>query len=149
MKYHKFITETIIEKPLETVFAFFSDAANLQELTPPWLHFKIISKLPIEMKADALIDYQLKLFGIPFHWRTKIFEWNPPDYFVDIQLKGPYKEWIHTHRFEKHGNKTIMKDEVKYALPFGSLSAPVRYFFVKKNIEKIFEYRTKQLVSLL
>ncbi len=149
MKYHKFTTQTIIEKPLETVFSYFSDAANLQDLTPPWLHFKIITKLPIDMKKDALIDYQLKLYGIPFHWQTKILGWSPPDHFVDIQLKGPYKEWIHIHRFEKQGKNTIMNDQVYYSLPFGWLSIPARYLLVRKNIEKIFDYRRKQLINLL
>lgn len=149
MRYHNFTTKTIIREPIESVFSFFSDATNLEKLTPPWLHFKILSKLPIEMRAGTLIDYRLKLYGISFHWQTKIAEWNPPDYFTDIQLKGPYKEWIHTHRFEKFGNHTLMKDEVHYSLPFGWISSPVRFMFVKKNIDKIFEYRAKRLISLV
>src|SRR5215210_4264576 len=91
--------EQIIRKPREEVFDFFADAVNLERITPPELNFHIITPQPIDIKKDALIDYQLKLHGFPLTWKTIISEWNPPHSFIDQALKSPYKQWIHRHIF--------------------------------------------------
>ena len=112
----------IIERPLTEVFEFFADAGNLERITPPELNFKIITPQPIGIKIGALIDYQLKLRGIPITWKTEITLWNPPHSFVDTALKSPYKQWIHLHTFEQGANgETIMKDIVRYRLPLEPL----------------------------
>ena len=145
-----FVLETEIWLPHtpEEVFEFFHDAANLQAITPPWLDFKIVTPLPIEMKPGALIDYRLKLYGIPFGWRTQITSWQPNDYFVDSQLKGPYKQWVHTHRFESRDGGTWMQDRVEYKVPGGPLSPLVNTWFVRQNVEKIFEYRKMKIYQI-
>lgn len=128
--------------PRDEVFEFFSDAWNLEKITPRELNFNIITKRPFEIKKGALIEYQLKLFGLKFAWLTQISEWNPPDVFVDEQLKGPYKYWHHTHRFYQENGNTVIEDEVKYKLPFypfGELALP----FIKIQLERIFNFREK------
>lgn len=137
---HTLESEQWIEKPLEEVFAFFSNASNLERITPDELRFQILSPQPIEMKVGALIDYQLHLAGIPFKWKTEITAWNPPYSFEDTQLKGPYKQWIHTHRFEDHGERTRIVDEVKWALPLSPLG-DLAYPVVKWQLGRIFAHR--------
>jgi len=137
-------TDLVIERPIEEVFAFFSDAQNLETITPPWLHFQIVTPTPINMNAGALIDYRLSLHGVPIKWRTKIESWTPPNRFTDQQLRGPYKRWFHEHTFESLGpNKTLAKDHVHYIPRFGSL---VHKYFVKPDLIKIFTYRQEQLM---
>lgn len=135
--------ELIIERPIEEVFSFFSRAENLEKITPPWLHFNIVTPTPISMEKGALIDYRLKLHGIPIKWRTEIESWQPPHRFVDQQLRGPYKKWFHEHTFESLGpNRTLAKDNVHYIPRFGSL---VHKYFIRPDLEKIFGYRQQQL----
>ena len=114
-------TEVVINASIETVFAFFSKAENLEQLTPQWLRFKILTPLPVIINKDSLITYRIKLFYIPMRWKTKITDWEPPHRFTDVQLKGPYKTWIHEHRFIAQGNKTKMTDIVHYEVPGLSL----------------------------
>lgn len=133
-----------IDSPIERVFDFFSRAENLQELTPPELDFEIVTPLPIEMAEGTLIDYRLRLQGIPFGWRTRISEWDPPYAFTDEQLRGPYRTWIHRHTFEAVGERVRMTDEVRYRLPLepaGALALP----FVRRRLRQIFTYRARQL----
>ncbi len=146
---HSLTVETIIHKPIEEVFDFFSKAENLNKLTPPELYFKIITPLPITMKVGTLIDYQLKLTGIPFKWKTKITKWDPPFVFEDTQLKGPYNTWIHEHRFESVGNGTKMTDYLQYRSPGGFLEFIPHHLFVKAKVEEIFRYRNEILLKLM
>ena len=138
----------IVGRPLTEVFEFFADAGNLEKITPPELNFHIITPQPIDIKKGALIEYQLKLRGIPITWRTEITQWNPPYDFVDTALKSPYKQWIHLHTFEEGANdETIMKDIVRYRLPlepFGDLAN----FYVKKELKYIFDYRVKVIEEI-
>jgi ligand-binding SRPBCC domain-containing protein len=142
MKPYLFQCELWLPQPREVVFDFFADARNLQAITPPWLHFVILTPTPIEMRPGALIDYKLRVRGFPLRWRTEITEWNPPHHFVDQQLRGPYKLWHHTHRFFDQDGGTRCVDEVRYHPPGGAL---VNYLFVRRDVQKIFAYRQQQL----
>ena len=140
--------ETIANRPIEEVFEFFSDAGNLELITPPELKFRIITPLPLQMGKGTLIDYRIKLNGIPFNWKTEITEWEPPYRFVDTQIRGPYRVWIHEHTFLASGNNTIVRDKVSY-LPPGLFMEPlISTLFVRKKLERIFDYRGEQIVRI-
>lgn len=137
-----------IERPREEVFDFFADAGNLERITPPELNFQIITPQPIEIKKGALIDYRLKLRGIPITWKTEITQWNPPFDFVDTALKSPYKQWIHLHRFTVgERGETIMEDIVRYRLPLEPLG-DLAHFYVRKELKYIFDYRYKVIEEI-
>lgn len=140
-------TQTVA-KPLSEVFAFFADAANLEKLTPPFLHFHILTPLPIEMRAGALIDYQIRLHGIPMRWRTEITSFTPGVQFVDTQLRGPYRTWIHTHQFRATEAGTEIHDHIEYALPLAPLSRIV-HPLVRRQLVQIFDYRARTTAQLL
>ncbi|MEP6923995.1 MAG: SRPBCC family protein [Pyrinomonadaceae bacterium] len=144
------LTRTLtLALPLETVFNFFADAGNLELITPPELNFKIITPQPIDIKKGALIDYKLKLRGLPITWRTEISEWKPSVEFVDRQLKGPYKQWIHRHTFTTlPDGSTKIDDEVRYRLPFEPLGDAI-HFLVRKELDYIFDYRQKTVAEIL
>jgi hypothetical protein len=136
---------THIDKPLQEVFTFFSKAENLNLLTPPQIQFKILTPLPITMFPGQLIQYRIKLFGIPFYWKTEICEWNPPHKFADKQLKGPYTTWHQQHKFEEIDGKTKMTDIITYESKGWILAPFLHWLFVDKNVKGIFAYREKQL----
>lgn len=138
-----------IDCPLEEVFAFFSDAANLEALTPPFLQFAILTPLPIEMGAGTRIEYQLGLYGVPVRWRTHITQWEPGVQFADEQESGPYAYWRHTHTFEPEGEGTRMVDVVEYQLPLGPLGIIAHGLFVRRTLERIFDFRADQVDGLL
>jgi ligand-binding SRPBCC domain-containing protein len=135
--------EQRIARPLADVFAFFSDAANLERITPPTLRFQILTPQPIAMKAGAIIDYQLRLFGVPFRWRTVIEDFQPGVRFVDSQARGPYKLWRHTHEFREENGETVMRDRVEYELPLGPLGRVAHAIAVKAQLADIFAHRRK------
>jgi ligand-binding SRPBCC domain-containing protein len=145
MRVRKFESELWLPRPLEEVFKFFSDAANLDALTPPWLNFRIVTPSPIAMHAGALIDYRLRVRAIPIRWRTRITEWSPPHRFVDEQLRGPYRLWHHEHEFESKDGGTLVRDRVRYAVWFDLI---VHRFLVRPDIERIFAYRQQKLREL-
>jgi hypothetical protein len=143
MKTYKIEYQTILKKHLSEVFPFFANAENLDQVTPPWLKFEILTPLPIEMKVGTVVDYRLSLHGIPIRWRSEITEWNPPNKFTDVLLKGPYRFWKHEHFFTAEGNRTRMSDRVEYAIP-GWIFAPIVHsLFVKRDLEKIFDFRER------
>lgn len=138
-------SEVTIYRPVDEVFGFFAEAENLNIITPPYLHFNILTPLPIEMKKGSLIDYRIKLGGIKFKWKTEITLWNPPFAFTDTQIKGPYRIWIHEHTFESYQGKTIVKDKVTY-LPPGLIAEPlINSLFVKQRLDKIFDFRRQKI----
>ena len=146
MKTFTLSTELLIEKPIDEVFSFFSDAHNLVEITPPRMKLVVLTPSPIEMQIGTLIDYRLKLRGIPLSWQSEITEWNPPHKFVDEQRKGPYRAWIHTHIFDETDQGTMVMDHVEYAVLGGQI---VDKLFVRPDLQKIFEYRFKRLQEIL
>jgi ligand-binding SRPBCC domain-containing protein len=140
---HHFHSEQWVARPLEGVFAFFSDARNLEAITPRQLKFHILTPGPIRLEAGARIDYQLTLYGVPVKWATLIERWEPPHEFVDVQLRGPYKVWRHTHRFLAEGQGTRMIDDVAYELPLGPLGRMVEALWARREVARIFAHRTE------
>jgi len=146
---HRLERRQRIELPLERVFEFFSDAANLEAITPRFLRFRIITPAPIAMHAGARIDYALSLFGIRLRWVTRITAWEPGVRFVDEQESGPYALWRHTHEFERDGDATLMRDLVEYALPFGPLGSAAHLLLVRRTLGRIFDHRRDAIGRLL
>lgn len=139
---YKLQTELWVSAPIERVFDFFADAFNLNRITPPWLGFEILTPPPIPMQIGTLIDYRLRLHGIHIRWTTEIAAWARPLYFVDRQLRGPYRYWIHEHYFLERNGETCVRDEVRYATPGGPL---VHYLLVRNNLKRIFRFRKQRL----
>lgn len=127
---------------IDKAFAFYGDARNLERITPPWLGFEVTTPGPIEMGVGTLIEYRLKLHRVPVRWRTRIAAWEPPRRFVDAQVRGPYSLWEHTHTFEEDGpGATIIRDRVRYSIPFGRLGELADRLLVRKDLKQIFDYR--------
>lgn len=141
--------EQFFPEPVERVFAPFADAGNLQAITPPWLHFRIISELPIEMKAGAIIEYRLRFHGVPVRWRTVIESWDPPCRFTDVQQRGPFALWHHTHTFESVEGGTLARDRVRYRVGFGPLGDAANALFVGRDLARIFNFRRTSVLDLV
>jgi ligand-binding SRPBCC domain-containing protein len=129
------------------VFGFFARAHNLEQITPPWLRFEVRATEPAEM--GTLIHYRLRLHGVPLRWTSRIEEWDPGRGFVDRQLRGPYRIWHHRHTFAADGDGTLVGDEVHYALPLGRVGELAHALFVKRDLERIFDYRRTAVLGLL
>lgn len=138
--------EQWVKHPISEVFEFFKDAKNLEEITPQYLNFKIVGMNTKEVQKDSIIDYNLKLHGIPFSWKTKISEFVENEMFIDEQMKGPYKKWVHTHLFIEQNGGTLIKDSVSYIIPLGIIGKSLLGKFIRSDIDKIFNYR-KQVIS--
>ena len=139
-------TSLVLPQPQAEAFAFFGNAFQLEMITPPWLYFHVTTPPPIEMSEGTLIDYRLKIHGIPIRWRTRISVWESPHRFVDDQLEGPYRWWRHQHRFEAVENGTQIYDQVDYGVPGGW---PIHGLFVRRQLQRIFCYRYSMLLQFL
>ena len=149
MTIHRLERTQLVPRPRAEVFAFFADPWNLERITPPFLRFRILTPPPLEVKAGALIDYRLSLFGLPFGWRTVIEAWEPGVRFVDRQLRGPYRRWHHSHLFEDAPGGTRMTDRVEFELPLGPLGELARVLLVDRQLAAIFDHRRQAIGRLL
>jgi len=145
MRVFTFECEQFLSRPVTEVFPFFADARNLQAITPDWLSFDVLTPGQIAMKPGALIDYKLRVRGLPLRWRTLIRTWEPPHRFVDEQLRGPYRQWIHEHTFIEKDGGTLARDKVLYAVPGGTL---INSLFVRRDVARIFAFRQKKLAEI-
>lgn len=145
MKTYRFETELWLPEPRAQVFDFFADPRNLERLTPSWLHFEILTPPDIAIRQGSLIDYRLRMRGIPIRWQSVIDLWEPPHRFVDRQTKGPYSLWVHEHTFSERDGGTVVGDKVEYAVPGGGL---VQRFLVAPDLERIFQYRHRMLEQI-
>ena len=146
---HHLHREAWVPQPIGEVFDFFSRAENLERITPSWLSFRMLTPSPVEMRAGTLLDYKLRVHGLPVRWRTRIESWYPPHSFIDVQERGPYRLWRHTHRFVEARGGTTVLDDVDYALPFGILGDIVERLIVSRDVRSIFDYRAQQIGWLL
>ena len=145
---HTLTREQVLPAEPDEVFAFFADAFNLEAITPPWLRFGIVTPGPIAMAPGALIEYRLALHRIPVRWLTRIEIWEPGRRFVDVQVRGPYRIWQHTHAFAPDPQGTRVTDTVRYALPLGPLGELAHRLVVRRDLERIFDFR-QEAVALL
>ena len=145
---HELRTRMLLPRSRSEVFAFFADAANLERITPPELRFEILTPQPLQIRAGTLIDYRLRLFGVPFRWRTRIARFEPDDLFVDEQLRGPYRSFVHTHTFRDVPGGTEIGDHVRWSLPLQPLGE-VAWPVVRRQLARIFAYREKAIRGLL
>lgn len=143
-----FTREQFIARPLQEVFAFYADASNLERLTPAWLQFRISTPGPIAMQRGTMIDYRIRLRGVSVRWTSEITEWAPPHRFVDVQVRGPYQTWEHTHTFSAVTGGTLVRDDVRYQLPLGWIGEIARRGFVTRDLSRIFDYRREALAAL-
>lgn len=142
MRVRNFQSQLWLPQSRDNVFAFFSDAQNLDLITPPWLHFRTVTPRSGEMRIGVVMDHRLRLHGFPVRWRSQITAWDPPSRFVDEQVRGPYRLWIHEHRFEEQNGGTLVHDHVRYAVFFDFL---IHKLFIRPDLERIFAYREKKL----
>jgi ligand-binding SRPBCC domain-containing protein len=149
MMIHKLCREQWVARPAEEVFAFFSEAANLQKLTPPWMQFEILTPPPIRMAAGTKIAYRIGWRFIRLRWLSEIVEWEPPQQFVDVQLRGPYAFWHHTHSFVEERDETRITDIVRYRLPWGIIGSAAHRFMVARDLKAVFDYRAVRIATLL
>lgn len=144
MKTYRLQTALWLPQSRQRIFAFFSDPRNLEKITPPWLHFEILSN-ELALGRGTRIDYRLRIRGLPIRWQSAITAWEPPMRFIDQQTRGPYKTWVHEHTFDEHEGGTIAGDNVVYAVPGGKL---VQKLLVEPDLERIFQYRHEVLRSI-
>jgi ligand-binding SRPBCC domain-containing protein len=139
--------EQWLPRPLDEVFEFFSRPENLQEITPPWLDFRMVES-PRSLKSGSLIRYRLRWHWMPIRWTTEIAQWNPPQGFVDRAVSSPYALWNHEHIFEAQAGGTMMRDRVTYALPLAALGRFAHWAWVKRDVERIFDFRAEAMRRL-
>jgi ligand-binding SRPBCC domain-containing protein len=146
MKNYRLERELLVARPIEEVFDFFGDPMNLEAITPPWLHFKLLGSPDLPLRPASTIDYRLRVRGLPIRWTSLISRWEPPYLFVDQQIRGPYRSWVHLHTFEDRGADTLVRDEVEYSVFGGDF---VNRLLVRPDLERVFDYRTASLRQLL
>lgn len=148
MRLHRLEREQLVHGSVQEVFAFFAEARNLERITPGWLGFEVVTPEPIRMGPGTLIDYRLRLRGVPLRWTSRIEEWETERAFVDRQVRGPYRVWQHRHEFEARAEGTVVRDRVRYALPLGPLGELARIAVVRRDLERIFDFRRQAVQRL-
>jgi len=143
---HDLRRSLVVPRPRDEVFGFFARPENLERLTPPWLSFRILTPSPVPMARDALIDYRIRMHGLPMRWRSRIRVYEPPHRFVDEQVRGPYRTWVHEHRFEACPEGTLVTDHVRYDAPGGRF---VHDWFIARDLRRIFDYRAERMREIL
>jgi ligand-binding SRPBCC domain-containing protein len=141
MRTHVLERAQVVRRSIDEVFAFFARAHNLEQITPPWLRFEVLTPDPVAMGAGTLIDYRLRLHGVPLRWTSRIEEWAPGAAFADRQVRGPYRLWHHRHEFEPHRDGTLVRDRVAYALPLGPMGELAASLFVHRDVARTFDFR--------
>src|SRR5918996_1428715 len=149
MRVYGFERHQAVPVSLEDAFAFYGDADNLEQITPPWLRFRILDPRPGMLSAGARLEYSLVLHRFPIRWITEIDVWEPPHRFVDHQVRGPYRLWEHTHTFAPVPGGTLLIDRVRYAIPYGPLGMLAQVAFVRRDLRRIFNYRRDAVAALL
>jgi ligand-binding SRPBCC domain-containing protein len=149
MSVHLLEREQLVPRPVDEVFDFFAQARNLERITPPWLGFEVLTPGPVEMGSGTLIEYRLRVHGVPVRWISRIEEWDSGRLFVDRQLRGPYRLWHHRHEFVARAEGTVVRDRVRYALPLGRLGELPHAAFVRRDLERIFDFRRAAVAQLL
>ena len=139
----------LVPLSLEEAFAFYADVSNLEAITPPWLRFRILTPHRVVVGEGTLIDYKLALHGVPMRWRTRIERWEPARCFVDRQIDGPFALWEHTHTFEEHPRGTLIRDRVEYRMPLGVVGRLAHRLLIRRDLDRIFEYRRRAVIELL
>jgi ligand-binding SRPBCC domain-containing protein len=139
--YYELTDHFIITADIQNTWTFFSRAENLTRITPPWMHFRILTPGPLDLQQDSLIDYSIRLHGLPMRWRTRIIDWTPPHQFIDLQLRGPYTLWHHQHTFRACDEGTACTDRVIYKLPAGPIGPVVHAIQIRRMLTEIFRYR--------
>jgi ligand-binding SRPBCC domain-containing protein len=148
-QFHILERQQVVPLPRSEVFRFFADPRNLEAITPDFLRFRILPPVPSTLQVDSRIDYRLSLFGVPFRWRTRIAAWHPGERFVDVQERGPYALWLHTHAFRDVEGGTQVSDRVEYALPLGVIGEVAHPLMVSRTLARIFDHRRDRVAALL
>lgn len=138
----RLLSEVHLSTPRDRVFERFSAPATLESLSPPWVHCRMIGPAPAVMALGATIEYRFRLHGVPIRWVAGITMWNPPDVFVDEQVRGPYRRWTHTHTFVAKGDTTIVGDRIEFAAPGGKFIER----WVVRDLRRIFLFRREALL---
>ena len=146
---HRLEREQLVGKPVAEVFDFFSRARNLERITPQWLRFKVLTPEPIRMAPGTLIEYRLRLHVVRLPWISRIEDWQEDRSFVDRQVRGPYRLWHHRHEFIPYAGGTVVRDVVHYALPLGRLGELALAAFVRRDLQRIFDFRRDAVDRLL
>jgi ligand-binding SRPBCC domain-containing protein len=147
-KTHRLYRKTRVPAPVDEVFDFFSRVENLNRITPAWVNFTLPKTLPQQMALGTQFDFSLRLSGFPVRWKTEITGWDPPRSFEDTQVRGPYRQWVHFHNFTPDADETVMEDAVVYRSPGWILEPLVDFWYVRRRLEKIFDYREHQVLSI-
>lgn len=140
--------EQWVPQPIDKVFAFMADARNLEKITPPFLKFKVLSMTTKEIEEGTRLDYSLRAHGIPMKWQSTILDWLPNERFSDQQTRGPYSYWLHLHEFSAKDQGTVIRDHVRYIVPFWVPGDVILHGFIKKDLEEIFSYRRKMIAEI-
>ena len=149
MRVHLLEREQLVPRTADEVFAFFAQAHNLERITPSWLRFEVLTPGPIEMGSGTLIGYRLRVHAVPLRWISRIEEWDSGRLFVDRQVRGPYRVWHHRHEFVARAEGTVVRDRVRYALPLGRFGEVAHAAFVRRDLERIFDFRRAAVAELL